>query len=479
MAETPKRSNDRVWVVVLVALAIRLIVVGFLYQDQLNPRRDHWPFGYETGRIARAIALGEGFANPLFQKTGPTAWMTPLYPYLAAGIFKLFGIYSATSAVILLSLNSLFSALTCVPVFFMARESFGLKVANWAAWVWAFFPYAIYLSADWIWETCLTTLLLSLLFMITLRLGRAERPAPWALWAGYGLLWGITALSNPAVLALLPFFVGWAGYRAHRARHSWMGQAAVAIFALAIVVAPWFLRNYQTFHQLIPFRDNFWLEVWIGNHGDASLRPGDTAHPSADSSDEEKYNRGELDYMADKHRQATRFIRSQPAWFAGMVLRRALFTWTGFWSMPPVGQWKERFDPEQPFDPLNIAFCTGLSVLAFVGLFQAMREHRAIVAPYALAIFLYPLVYYTTNVEVRYRHPIEPEIAVLATYAWTILRGKKGGLDTGNFGEHLERPSDSQFTPTVITSRMSLHSQRTFHKLAPCELLSNPTPRHR
>src|ERR1700687_2210614 len=134
-----KQLKSSVLFIVLVALAIRLIVVAFLYQGQLNPRRDHWPFGYEAGRIARSIALGEGFANPLFQKTGPTAWMAPLYPCLVAGVFKLSGIYTATSAVILLSLNSLFSALSCVAIFFMARESFGSKVGICAEWAWVYF----------------------------------------------------------------------------------------------------------------------------------------------------------------------------------------------------------------------------------------------------------------------------------------------------------------------------------------------------
>ena len=34
---------------VLVALAIRLVVMVFLLPEQLEPQRDHWHFGYETG----------------------------------------------------------------------------------------------------------------------------------------------------------------------------------------------------------------------------------------------------------------------------------------------------------------------------------------------------------------------------------------------------------------------------------------------
>ena len=159
---------------VLLALVLRLVVVAFLYPGQLNPRADHWPFGYETGRIARAIASGRGFSDPLFPGTGPTAWMGPVYPYLAAEVFKLCGIFTKASAIVLLSLDSLFSAFTCVPIFFIARRCFGQKTANAAAWGWALFPYAVLLSAGMIWDMCLTTLLLALLLWISLELERTQ-----------------------------------------------------------------------------------------------------------------------------------------------------------------------------------------------------------------------------------------------------------------------------------------------------------------
>src|SRR5258708_32685628 len=71
--------------IALVALAIRLAVIPFVIGATLDPDRDHWNFGWEEGRIARSIAAGEGFSSPLFGKTGPTAWTTPVYPGLLAG----------------------------------------------------------------------------------------------------------------------------------------------------------------------------------------------------------------------------------------------------------------------------------------------------------------------------------------------------------------------------------------------------------
>lgn len=410
MPLTEKRAGipSSILFVVLAGIAIRLVAVALLYQGHLNPRRDHWPFAYETGRIARSIALGEGFANPLFQKTGPTAWMTPLYPYLVAEVFKLAGIYSAASAVILLSLNSLFSALTCVAVFLIARESFGPKVGLWAAWAWALFPYAIYLSGDWIWETSLTTLLFSLLFFLTLRL---ERSSGYFAWIGFGLLWGITALSNPSALATLPFLMGWICYRLRQAGKTWLPQASVAILALLVVVTPWFLRNYRTFRQFIPFRDDFWLEMHVGNNGDTSHWAPDAAHPSTSAGEEEQYNRlGELNYMAAKRSEVVGYVGRRPGWFLGMIFRRMVFTWFGFWSFDPT------YLQDEPLDPLNIFLSTTLTVLAMIGLRGAFRKRNATAFPYLAVLAVFPIVYYITISQMPYRHRIDPMIVTLATY---------------------------------------------------------------
>jgi len=421
----PKGLLNSLPFIVLIAFTVRLITVSLVYPDQLNPRRDHWQFGYETGRIARSIASGEGFANPLFEKTGPTSWMTPLYPYLVAAVFKTTGIYTKPSALILLALNSSFSALTCIPVFLIARESFGERTASWAAWVWALFPYAIYLSADWIWETCLTTLLLSLLFLITLRL---EHSTELAAWTGFGFLWGVTALANPSVLSLLPFFAGWACYRLHKRGRQWGLQATAAVLALVLVVTPWFVRNYRTFHQFIPFRQQIWLAMHVGNNGDSSHWDPSGAHPSTSEKEEQEYNRlGELNYMAEKRREVIEFIRSHPFWYASVTLRRFVFTWTGFWSL------SREYLTSEPTDPGNIVMSMILLVLMLVGLRCSVKERNATAFLYASSLVVFPLVYYISFTQMPYRHPIDPLIVILAssgTIGW-LSGSKKKHLVTG------------------------------------------------
>src|SRR5579872_3033067 len=138
--------------VAAVALAVRLAVIPFVYRDWLDPFvLEHWAFGF----VARFIVSGHGFGNVFAPNTGATAVLPPVYSYLLAGIFKIFGIETRASVLAALSLNSLFSALTCVPVVLIARKVFGERVAKWAGWGWAFSPYGVYYGADWAWSTCL------------------------------------------------------------------------------------------------------------------------------------------------------------------------------------------------------------------------------------------------------------------------------------------------------------------------------------
>jgi len=417
-----QRIRDSLPLAFAVALGIRLLVLAFQYQGALNPARDHWAFGYEGGRIARAMVLGRGYSDPLFAETGPTAIAAPLYMLLMAGVFKVFGIYTTVSGLVILSLDCLFSALTCLPIYFIGCESFGAAVGGWAAWAWALFPFSIFHSTQLISDVCLATLLLTCIFLTTLRF---ERPAPLAAWAGFGLLWGITALDNPSVLSLLPFLCGWVCYRLHRQGRAWRMPVTVAGLALVLVISPWVARNYHVFHRFIPFRDNFWQNIYIGNNADSLHFNWAASHTATTPEEmEEFYRLGELGFMAKKREQAIEFIRSHPRFVACLTLRRIVQTWTRFWSLPAGGRLDETFDPDEPFDPAAIIFCTGLTVLSLTGLWRAFALHSTVAWPYALALLVFPLIYYLTNTFERYRHPIDPEIVILAVYAIT---GRAGG----------------------------------------------------
>jgi 4-amino-4-deoxy-L-arabinose transferase-like glycosyltransferase len=417
LPERPQNTRRTCFLMVVLALVLRLSVVGFLYPEHLNPDRGYWRFAGEAGKIAQSVVEGRGFSSPFFADTGPTALMPPIYPYLVAGVFKLFGTYTKASALVMLSVDSLFSALTCLPIFFLARQCFGDSVAVAAGWTWVFFPYAIYFSADFIWPTVLTTFLLSLLFLMVLHLARS---AQLSLWLSFGFLSGLATLTEPIVLSVLPLLGAWACYRLHRKEKRWLPSAAVAILAFAAFISPWFIRNYRTFHQPILFRDNFGLELYVGNNGVSWHWASPGIHPSASYKEWQEFvSLGELGYMAYKQQQAVEFIEGHRGWFIWMSLRRAVYFWTNFWSLD------RRYLAEEPFDPFNIFFSTTLTILALAGLWRAFRTGLTVAMPYAMVLFFFPATYYITHMQDYYRRPIDPFFVILAVYAIT-MRGQLG-----------------------------------------------------
>ena len=147
----------RLLLMVAAAWALRMVVVALIFREFPDPARHYERFGNEVGWIARSIAQHQGFSSPFFTLTGPTALLPPLYPYILSVIFRVFGIYSAKSALAILTLNSIFSALTCVPIYMATRLSLNARVAMFAGWGWAIYPFAIYFSAGRVWEFPLTS----------------------------------------------------------------------------------------------------------------------------------------------------------------------------------------------------------------------------------------------------------------------------------------------------------------------------------
>ena len=148
-----RKAATSLLLIVVVAVGAR-VAFAWYEERQISPQvLSVIPFQTETGHIAYSIASGKGFSSPFQRDTGPTAWLAPVYPYLLAGIFKLFGTYTLRSFFAALSLNILFSVGTCVPIFYTGKRIAGLAVASGAAWLWALFPNAIIIPFEWIWDT--------------------------------------------------------------------------------------------------------------------------------------------------------------------------------------------------------------------------------------------------------------------------------------------------------------------------------------
>lgn len=406
-----KRNRQLFWIVA-VALLVRLVIMCFFYHVSWDARFGHWYLGYEEGRVARAIAQGHGFSDPLWGPSGPTAWYAPIFPCIFAGVFRVFGVFTLASCLAILTFDAIVASLTCLPIFFFARRTFSEGAAFAAAWAWVFYPYSAYWSVIRIWETWLATLLLAILFCMSLNLQYSSKLRHWI---GFGILAGLAALTDTVVLAVLPVLALWAVRRLHRQHKRWLAPAVCSVLAAILVISPWVVRNAVVFHKFIPIRDNLALEFRVGNSGNSEQTMDLLAGPWLPWVNDKEWkayqSMGEIAYFHWKGQQVGAYIKAHPFWFAGMIARRIGFVWTGFWSF------SDAYERQQTLDPLAIALLTLLSVVAFLGLFRAFRKKGAAIAmPYCLVLVLFPVVYYLTHVERWYRCPIDPFLIALAAY---------------------------------------------------------------
>jgi 4-amino-4-deoxy-L-arabinose transferase-like glycosyltransferase len=421
-ANQPPESTRRplhhsILFIVLIALLLRLAVITIGQTYRITPRRDHFQFGWEMGRLARSIAAGQGFSSPTDLPTGPSAWAPPLYPYILAGVFKLFGVYSALSAWVILAFNSVLAALTCLTLYRITERMYSLGVARATAWTWAVFPYAIYWPVRVVWETSFTAFLLSLALLLTLRM--ADGPPRRHMWVVFGLLWGVIALTNTAVLSMLPFCLLWLLCRLPRRPQQFVG-AALCVLTAALTVSPWLVRNYQVFGKFIFVRDNLPLEMYEANNDQSAGLWTRNEHPGNNPEAMRRFQElGEIGFMEEKKQEVRQFISEHPGRFLWFTIERAVY----FWIAPPQAAIINGYD-------LMISRHTNFllgAVFAFAGLGLTIRNRKRGGLLLACFLLLYPLPYYLVNPFPRYKHPIEPEMILLIVYLfWEARRIQVG-----------------------------------------------------
>jgi 4-amino-4-deoxy-L-arabinose transferase-like glycosyltransferase len=256
-----------------------------------------------------------------------------------------------------------------------------------------------------VWEYSLTSLLFTSCFCIAQRIHLSNRSLAWL---GWGLLFGLTALANPAVLATLPFLLALALYQVRKSGRPWLAKGALTALAAFAVLVPWTVRNYVKLGIVCPVRDNFWLEFYDENLGDSSLDPS-FAHPSSNPAEMRKFlAMGEPAFLAEKKTLAVDYLKKHPEFFVAMTMKRIRYYWTGYWSFSAEEL------REQPYEPANVFYVTSMTFLMVLGMRRMWRLNRAATLPYAVLFSVFPITYYLTHPLMDYRQPIEPAIVVLA-----------------------------------------------------------------
>lgn len=468
-----RRWFERAWVIFAVGFALRVVVILVGHTYRIRTSQGNFDFGFEAGRIARALVTGHGYADPFNGVSGPTAWLPPVYPLLMAAAFKVFGVYTRAAALALMVVDSAFSAAIAPAAYEIAARCFDARgiarrgsrlaapVAVWSAWMWAVYPAALQYAVHWIWEMSVTACLFAWAIVVVLRLrGVGEvkqtsgakapfskepmRPDPegpgypgvgggewragsgFALWFVLGVLWGLIALSNASLLLCLPammIWVAWPEFSPQRAKNARRGPrlrkrslgrgtlvgALLTCVAFAAVLAPWVVRNERVMGAPVLTRDNFGVELYESTLESNDGFPWGTTVPlwTGDRVYQEYVRLGEIRFAKMRGEEARARIEARPGRIAKWTLDRFLFFWDG--TPHAVNGHRAREYLRQ----LSYSF---LSLCGLLGLGLMLRRRVVGAGLFAAIFLLLPLPYYLVTVQPRFRHPMEPLIAVLAVY---------------------------------------------------------------
>jgi len=408
-----------------VGFIVRVLYITLAHTYRIRLGQDHLQFGWEMGRIARALVTGYGFADPFTGHSGPTAWVPPLYPLLLAGVFKVFGVYTAQSAWVILTINSIFSAATSSVIYEIAARCFsGLgssrarKIALWSGWLWALHPAAMQYAVRWVWDMAVTTFLFSKVIVLALRVRGVGEDAPaaetqtTARWAMFGVLSGMIGLLNSTLLLFVPVCGIWMLLGAAKDRAALSRTLLKAVMAGLLFfscLAPWMWRNWTAFHAFVPIRGNFGAELHASvAEGYNGFTLGSRIPVCEACTEYKEYKQmGELAYVRREGQLAQQYIRLHKLEFVQLAVKRFYFYWISVPHPIEFGVWNEAFRV------LNYSF---LSLAALLGLALALKERIPGAVLFAWAFALLPLVYYFVTVQARFRHPLEPIMTILAVF---------------------------------------------------------------
>jgi len=399
------------FLIIMVAFIIRATCNRLDYMSEGAPDQ----YGYEASQIAGSVAAGHGFGNPYpLVPTGPTALMPPAYIYLLAAIYKELGVQTDASYIAATTLSGLFSALACIPIFWLGRRVANDAVGLCGAAFWAVFPSAVILTTGpfaGVWDTALSMLLAASVLAAVVQIRDTDRTRAWI---GLGLLCALALEVNPAIFSVLPFLFAWLVWQLYQRRSKWLRLPAAAVLMIVLGCAPWALRNWVTFHHFIPFRSNFGLELWLGNNQfeDHDLFP-DWRSPYNSWPEQARLTQiGETAFMQQKKAAAIKYIEAHPRQTVRSIYTRFAVIWTGL-DVRVSAVWGGMSAATRTFYVINLL----LVICGWSGMWVMFRHGSPLAWPFLIYLVFYPAVYYITHAQLRYRHPIDPALTVLSTFA--------------------------------------------------------------
>lgn len=398
----PGRPDWPLLAALVLAVGLRLLIIlqlhGTPYSTMSPQFVDSWYYHRWAIDITRSWVGTDVF------------FLRPLYPYLLALVYKLFGV--RIIAVQLLQL--LMAGASCWLLFDAARRLFDRRAAAWAAFGFALSGTLAACTPALLYVELTVLLTLLLLWLLTL-----DRPRWWR-YGFTGLVFGLLVLCRPEFLLLLPVVVIWLRRRGDRAG----GVALLAVMTLATIsVVP--VRNWLVARDPVIFTAHSGVNFYYGNNPNADgtwqrvpeLDRGLGFSHARMAQASRTVEGRELGWSAASGywlRRGVRFITGSPgAWLR--LLGRKLLLFVADYEVPNdyYPELARAWSP--PLRLMLVGFGVALA-LGIVGLAWSWQRRRLLVPVYGLLAvhLLSALTFYVLS---RLRAPLLPVLLIPAGFA--------------------------------------------------------------
>ena len=391
-----------IWTIA-IAVIIRIALMIVLQSWEFDGSGS---YGHRAGEIGSALASGQGFSWP--EKSSyvaddairKTAWEAPVYPLIFAAAFKLFGIYSRSSALVLIVFQIVLSAICCLLLFSLGKRLYNEWVGLIGSVIYALYPAGIHFGIQKVQTTCLIVVLLLLFILQVYELANTPTIVKCVL---SGTTLGVAVLTDPTLIVFFTSALVWLFFRGQGGCRSRMTNAILILLVAAATNVPWQVRNYYAFGEFFLVKSNFTRELFMGNYGSGTSASEEREYMA--SMEEGRRNRV-------YQRKVLRSILSDPGRMARKTVERFVLYWTSF----------ERRTGHKAGSSSLSAKIVGLSyfsVLVFgvAGIFLSLWQRQK-VQLLLLGVMLLPIPYYLTwFTRLRYRFPVETIMIVFASYA--------------------------------------------------------------
>ncbi len=226
--------------IILISLFVKIALIA-MYQNRLTLSSD------DLNYVKSAVVLVKRGIYIFHNLNEPTVFVTPVYPFFLALVFKLFGTgFTGFQAARII--QAVISSVTVLLIYLIASKLFNKNVGLFAAFMVSFYIPNIITVGYMLTET-LFTMLLCLLIYFSLLFAKKPKMAHFGL---LGVFWALATLCRPTI-ALYPVFLFIYLFWAERIKIIEMVKLGTAMaFAFVVIVSPWWIRNYREYGEFIP-----------------------------------------------------------------------------------------------------------------------------------------------------------------------------------------------------------------------------------